>query len=116
MENIENVLVRRHCSRILLPPQYSTNNQGNKADAVVDQDKERDAEKQARLQEMTKPLMKQYKQIDSCLESSAKMNMDVSEVFYFAQHAVVYPVAPLIDGETMEVSLMYYYKYGYTYD
>ena len=44
------------------------------------------------------PIMKQYKQIETCVESSAKLSLNVKELFYFAQRAVLHPTAPLYDS------------------
>jgi len=51
----------------------------------------------AHLQENIKPIMSDWKEVETCVECSAKTNMNVSEVFYFAQKAVLYPMAPLFD-------------------
>lgn len=36
--------------------------------------------------------------METCVECSAKQSLNVSEVFYFAQKAVLYPSAPLYDS------------------
>jgi Ras family protein T1 len=43
------------------------------------------------------PIISQCKEVETCLECSAKNLVYVSEVFYYALKAVVYPVAPLFD-------------------
>lgn len=47
--------------------------------------------------QLAQPVMKQFREIESCLECSAKHLIHVVEVFYFALKAVIYPVAPLFD-------------------
>ena len=42
--------------------------------------------------------MKKFKEIETCLECSAKKLIYVGEVFYFALKAVVHPSAPLFDA------------------
>jgi Ras family protein T1 len=37
-------------------------------------------------------------EVETCVECSAKMPMNVLEVFYFAQKAVLHPTAPLYDS------------------
>ena len=37
-------------------------------------------------------------EVETCVECSAKMSLNVSEVFYFAQKAVLHPTAPLYDS------------------
>ena len=36
--------------------------------------------------------------METCVECSAKIPLNVSEVFYFAQKAVLHPTAPLYDS------------------
>ena len=43
------------------------------------------------------PVISRHKQVETCLECSAKKLAFVGEVFYYAIKAVVYPVAPLFD-------------------
>ncbi|KZV73774.1 mitochondrial Rho GTPase [Peniophora sp. CONT] len=44
------------------------------------------------------PIMKEFKEVETCIECSAKLPLNVSEVFYFAQKAVLHPTAPLYDS------------------
>ncbi|PBK97614.1 mitochondrial Rho GTPase [Armillaria gallica] len=44
------------------------------------------------------PIMNEFKALETCVECSAKMPLNVSEVFYFAQKAVLHPTAPLYDS------------------
>lgn len=37
-------------------------------------------------------------EVETCVECSAKTPLNVSEVFYFAQKAVLHPTAPLYDS------------------
>ncbi|KAK7056912.1 ERMES complex Ca(2+)-binding regulatory GTPase gem1 [Paramarasmius palmivorus] len=39
-----------------------------------------------------------YQEVETCVECSAKIPLNVSEVFYFAQKAVLHPTAPLYDS------------------
>jgi GTPase SAR1 family protein/Ca2+-binding EF-hand superfamily protein len=48
-------------------------------------------------------LLAQFRQVDACWECSAKLNINVSEVFSLAQQAVVYPIAPLFDTASREL-------------
>lgn len=50
------------------------------------------------LEEEIGPLMSQFKEIETVVECSAKIPLNVSEVFYFAQKAVLHPTAPLYDS------------------
>ncbi|KAG0799728.1 hypothetical protein G6F22_002940 [Rhizopus arrhizus] len=42
--------------------------------------------------------MNEFKEVETCVECSAKQLLNVSEVFYFAQKAVLHPTAPLYDS------------------
>ncbi|KAI0056103.1 mitochondrial Rho 1 [Artomyces pyxidatus] len=44
------------------------------------------------------PIMDEFKEVETCVECSAKLPLNVSEVFYFAQKAVLHPTAPLYDS------------------
>lgn len=50
-----------------------------------------------------KVLLEIHPRVDACLEASAKMNLNVSDAFYFAQHAHLFPVFPLVDMATTEL-------------
>ncbi|KAI9003165.1 P-loop containing nucleoside triphosphate hydrolase protein [Gaertneriomyces semiglobifer] len=65
---------------------------GNKID-VRGKDVTNDA-----LEEQIMPIMNEYKEVETCVECSAKTPLNVSEVFYFAQKAVLHPTAPLYDS------------------
>jgi Ras family protein T1 len=49
------------------------------------------------------PLMDRFPQVETAIECSAKRMLNVTEVFYFAQKAVLYPTAPLYDSSTREL-------------
>ncbi|KAF7298934.1 hypothetical protein MIND_00841400 [Mycena indigotica] len=65
---------------------------GNKIDLRGD-----DATNEA-LEEEIMPIMGEFKEVETCIECSAKTPLNVSEVFYFAQKAVLHPTAPLYDS------------------
>ncbi|XP_006873901.1 PREDICTED: mitochondrial Rho GTPase 2 [Chrysochloris asiatica] len=43
------------------------------------------------------PIMTQFPEIETCVECSAKNLRNISELFYYAQKAVLHPTAPLYD-------------------
>lgn len=45
------------------------------------------------------PIMNEYAEIETCVECSAKTLKNISEVFYYAQKAVLHPTAPLYNSE-----------------
>lgn len=52
------------------------------------------------LEEEIAPLMADFKEVETCIESSAPLALNVSEVFFYAQKAVLYPTAPLYDSRS----------------
>lgn len=51
----------------------------------------------SKMEEFIKPIMDNYREVDVCIECSAKTVSNISEVFYFAQKAVLHPTGPLYD-------------------
>ncbi|KAL3172404.1 hypothetical protein MRX96_043320 [Rhipicephalus microplus] len=45
--------------------------------------------------EMVVPIMSQYQEVETCVECSAKTFKNISELFYYAQKAVLHPTGPL---------------------
>lgn len=45
------------------------------------------------------PVMAEFKEIDSCIRTSAKEHHNVNEVFFLCQKAVTDPIAPLFDSK-----------------
>uniref|UniRef100_A0A4W5K0Z2 Mitochondrial Rho GTPase n=1 Tax=Hucho hucho TaxID=62062 RepID=A0A4W5K0Z2_9TELE len=52
------------------------------------------------------PIMNQFSEIESCVECSAKNLKNISEMFYYAQKAVVHPTDPLYDPEDKQLKPM----------
>ncbi|KAG1751180.1 P-loop containing nucleoside triphosphate hydrolase protein [Suillus lakei] len=50
------------------------------------------------LEDEILPIMNEFKAFETCVECSAQLPLNVSEVFYFAQKAVLHPTAPLYDS------------------
>lgn len=49
---------------------------------------------------MVHPVMNAFKEIETCLECSAKKLVYVGEVFYYALKAVIHPTAPLFEPQS----------------
>lgn len=45
------------------------------------------------------PVMAEFKEIDSCIRTSAKEHYNVNEAFFLCQKAVTHPIAPLYDAK-----------------
>lgn len=52
-------------------------------------------------------MMENYPEIESCIECSAKTLKNISEMFYYAQKAVLHPTAPLYIVEQQDVSIIF---------
>uniref|UniRef100_A0A8C8BYF4 Mitochondrial Rho GTPase 1/3 EF hand associated type-1 domain-containing protein n=1 Tax=Oncorhynchus tshawytscha TaxID=74940 RepID=A0A8C8BYF4_ONCTS len=53
--------------------------------------------------EIILPIMNQFSEIETCVECSAKNLKNISELFYYAQKAVLHPTAPLYDPEDKQL-------------
>ncbi|POY72027.1 hypothetical protein BMF94_4942 [Rhodotorula taiwanensis] len=49
------------------------------------------------LEDEIVPIMQEFKEVETCVECSALLPLNISEVFFFAQNAVLHPTAPLYD-------------------
>ncbi|MCJ1441984.1 MAG: ERMES complex Ca(2+)-binding regulatory GTPase gem1 [Stictis urceolatum] len=45
------------------------------------------------------PLMAEFKELDSCIRTSARDHYNINEAFFLCQKAVTYPIAPLFDSK-----------------
>ncbi|KAJ0014423.1 hypothetical protein Pint_19880 [Pistacia integerrima] len=52
------------------------------------------------LETVMMPIMQQFREIETCIECSALKQIQIPEVFYYAQKAVLHPTGPLFDQET----------------
>ncbi|XP_020101730.1 mitochondrial Rho GTPase 1-like isoform X2 [Ananas comosus] len=60
-------------------------------------------EHQMSLEQVMLPIMQQFREIETCIECSALKQIQVPEVFYYAQKAVLHPTAPLFNQETQSL-------------
>lgn len=60
----------------------------------------REAPQEISLEQVMSPIMQQFREIETCIECSAAKLIQVVEVFYYAQKAVLHPTAPLFDQES----------------
>ncbi|KAJ9187642.1 hypothetical protein P3X46_003071 [Hevea brasiliensis] len=59
----------------------------------------RDETQPVSLEQVMGPIMQRYREIETCIECSAVTLMQVPDVFYYAQKAVLHPINPLFDQE-----------------
>ncbi|CAH1436836.1 unnamed protein product [Lactuca virosa] len=59
----------------------------------------RDEQQPVSLEQVMSPIMQQFREIETCIECSAYKHIQIPEVFYYAQKAVLHPTAPLFDQE-----------------
>lgn len=52
-----------------------------------------------KLEDETMPIMAEFKEIDTCIRTSAKEHHNVNEAFFLCQKAVMHPIAPLFDSK-----------------
>ncbi|XP_057960485.1 mitochondrial Rho GTPase 1-like [Malania oleifera] len=60
----------------------------------------RDEQLQVSLELVMSPIMQQFREIETCIECSALKYIQIPDVFYYAQKAVLHPTGPLFDQET----------------
>ena len=51
------------------------------------------------MEEEMLPLMAEFKEIDTCIRSSAREHKNINEAFFLCQKAVTHPIAPLFDSK-----------------
>ncbi|KAI5297033.1 hypothetical protein KEM56_005135, partial [Ascosphaera pollenicola] len=77
----------------LADPNPSVNGNGNgNGDAAA-------AAAAAVIEEEMIPIMAEFKEIDSCIRTSARLHKNVNEAFFLCQKAVTHPIAPLFDSK-----------------
>uniref|UniRef100_A0A5B7A3M3 Mitochondrial Rho GTPase n=1 Tax=Davidia involucrata TaxID=16924 RepID=A0A5B7A3M3_DAVIN len=59
----------------------------------------RDEQQPGSLEQVMSPIMQQFREIETCIECSAFSHIQIPEVFYYAQKAVLHPTGPLFDQE-----------------
>ncbi|KAL8119527.1 mitochondrial Rho GTPase 1-like [Apium graveolens] len=59
----------------------------------------RDEQHSVSLEQVMSPIMQQFREIETCIECSALNHIQIPEVFYYSQKAVLHPTAPLFDQE-----------------
>ncbi|KAL3538088.1 hypothetical protein ACH5RR_001454, partial [Cinchona calisaya] len=59
----------------------------------------RDDQNPVSLEQVMSPIMQQFREIETCIECSASKLIQVIDVFFYAQKAVLHPTAPLFDQE-----------------
>lgn len=53
--------------------------------------------------------MEEFSEIETCIECSAKTLKNISEMFYYAQKAVLHPTEPIYSVENADVSKLFIY-------
>ncbi|GJR98921.1 mitochondrial Rho GTPase 1-like protein, partial [Tanacetum coccineum] len=59
----------------------------------------RDEHQAVSLEQVMSPIMQEFREIETCIECSAYKHIQIPEVFYYSQKAVLHPTAPLFDQE-----------------
>lgn len=58
------------------------------------------------LEDEILPIMNDFKEVETCVECSARTLVNIAEVFYFAQKSVLHPTAPLYDSREQNLKAM----------
>ncbi|OMP05024.1 Small GTPase superfamily [Corchorus olitorius] len=59
----------------------------------------RDERQPMNLEQVMAPIMQQFREIETCIECSSATLIQVPDVFFYAQKAVLHPTSPLFDQE-----------------
>lgn len=51
------------------------------------------------------PLLANFKEVEICIQTSVKSQMNINHVFYLCQRAIVHPITPLLDSKTSELKI-----------
>ncbi|XWS31589.1 hypothetical protein CRYUN_Cryun23aG0089200 [Craigia yunnanensis] len=65
----------------------------------------RDERQPMNLEQVMAPIMQQFREIETCIECSSATLIQVPDVFYYAQKAVLHPTTPLFDQEKQSLKL-----------
>jgi mitochondrial Rho GTPase 1 len=57
------------------------------------------------MEAFIKPIMDDYREVEVCIECSAKTVSNIPEVFYFAQKSVLHPTGPLYNVDTHSLTV-----------
>lgn len=49
------------------------------------------------------PILMEYKEVDTCIKTSARTQFDVNQAFYLCQRSITHPIAPLFDARVGEL-------------
>ncbi|XWS76414.1 hypothetical protein CRYUN_Cryun01aG0174100 [Craigia yunnanensis] len=65
----------------------------------------RDERRPMNLEQVMAPIMQQFREIETCIECSSATLIQVPDVFYHAQKAVLHPTTQLFDQESQSLKL-----------
>jgi len=57
------------------------------------------------LEDQILPIMNDFKEVETCVECSAKANINIKEIFYFAHKSLLHPTAPLYDSKEQDLKI-----------
>ncbi|QLG73141.1 hypothetical protein HG535_0E02250 [Zygotorulaspora mrakii] len=49
------------------------------------------------------PILMEFKEVDTCIKTSARTHFNVNQVFYLCQRSITHPIAPLFDARVGEL-------------
>ncbi|SCU96096.1 LAMI_0F05204g1_1 [Lachancea mirantina] len=52
------------------------------------------------------PILREFKEVETCIKTSAKDKVNVNQAFYLCQRAITHPIAPLFDARVGDLKLL----------
>ena len=92
LQPIQRVCQQHYDNKVRFSPSVPIVLVGNKIDKRAG---DNTVDRSGALQNKVMPILEKYPEVEACLECSAAALLNIRQVFYFAQKAVIYPLKPL---------------------
>ncbi|CUS20844.1 LAQU0S01e15896g1_1 [Lachancea quebecensis] len=93
--NLPVVLCKNKCDDFSIDSEPKSSALSPSDDALSDSTKVEDEE--------FIPILREFKEIETCIKTSAKDKFNVNQAFYLCQRAITHPIAPLFDSRVGEL-------------
>ncbi|SCU82270.1 LAFA_0C10176g1_1 [Lachancea sp. 'fantastica'] len=93
--NLPVILCRNKCDNVLGKSQTVSANEFRAEDQASDSTRIEDEE--------FIPILREFKEIETCIKTSAKDKININQAFYLCQRAITHPIAPLFDARVGEL-------------
>lgn len=98
IENVKNVWLKKFREAAVSVPIILVGNKIDLRGGIAD------PRASENMEAFIKPIMDNYREVEVCIECSAKTVSNIPEVFYFAQKAVLHPTSPLYNVDTHQLT------------